>query len=430
MDISNALESEGAKEAETVLGLVEAERTVEVETEGNSDDTLGVGKLALRLTDQLLRFHGCCNSCHVQTAQKHAKEHDIHHSLSSYMSLAKDSPVYGDGYPIALLNAASNAPESNSINAIIREHYRRRLYVQPALWTPKQPELLGCKFASKIIPPGRRCKKKKPAKLVDVDFPSLSKETGAIYGHAVRAAAQLRKSCTLEATDSAIRQLLAACKIEYLGSHELLSFQFGHHVIDLRTDGLFASTCTTPSLAYINLDAFHSFRNECIRRKFLGRSAHRRKGTQNSPVARLIDKTRRCLQPEKEAEEPYIVAVLIALAQQQRRQHQQRKNRFGGSGEISSARQSNVYAIPRPGEQDNPLFSKSFKVRLLAVTGTIAPKLYLYAARIPSQFLDKFDLPSKSSPSGPISISYYSVPLPNPGKLPKKLYCALRAPIE
>ena len=95
MNISNALESEGAKEAETVLGLVEAERTVEAETEGNSDDTPGVGKLALRLTDQLLRFHGCCNSCHVQTAQKHAKEHDIHHSLSSYMNLAKDSPVYG-----------------------------------------------------------------------------------------------------------------------------------------------------------------------------------------------------------------------------------------------------------------------------------------------------------------------------------------------
>lgn len=94
MDISNALESEGAKEAETVLGLVEAGRTVEVETGGNSDDTPGVGKLAPRLTDQLLRFHGCCNSCHVQTAQKHAKDHDIHHTLSSYMNLAKDSPLY------------------------------------------------------------------------------------------------------------------------------------------------------------------------------------------------------------------------------------------------------------------------------------------------------------------------------------------------
>lgn len=119
--------------------------------------------------------------------------------------------------PIALFNAASKAPEPNSINAIIREHCRHRLYVQPALWTPKQPELLGCKFVSKTIPPGRRCKKTKPAELVDVDFLSLPKEPGAIYGHAVRAATQLRKSCTLEATDSAVRQLLAACKFEYLG---------------------------------------------------------------------------------------------------------------------------------------------------------------------------------------------------------------------
>lgn len=123
------------------------------------------------------------------------------------------------------------------------------------------------------------------------------------------------------------------------------------------------SRSTTPSLAYIDLDAFHSFRSKCIRRKFLGDTAHRRKKIQNSPVARLIDKTLRCLQPEKEAEEPYIVAVLIALAQQQRRQHRRQKNSVGGSSDVTSAKQSNVHAIPSLREQDKPLRSESFKVR-------------------------------------------------------------------
>ncbi|OBT61432.1 hypothetical protein VE03_08974 [Pseudogymnoascus sp. 23342-1-I1] len=346
----------------------------------------------------------------VSPKQKAESEHYVQCSHHGHPQIDSRLPPRLTS-PIAILNATSSAPEPNSTNAIIIEYCRRRLYVQPVLWTPKQLELLE-------------------SELVDVDFPSLPKETDATYGHAVRAATQLRKSCMPEATDSVVRQLLAACKVEYLGSHELLSFHFGHHAIDLRTDGLFASRSTTPSLAYINLDSFHSFRNECIRRKFLGRSTHRRKGAQNYPIARLIDKSFRCLQPEKEAEEPYMVAILIALAQQQRRQHQQRKNSISESGEVSSARQSNLYTIPRPGEQDKPLLSKSFKVCLLAVTGTIAPKLYFYAARIPSQFLDKFDLPSKFSPSGPILISYYSVPPPNPGKLPKKLYCALHAPIE
>ena len=95
MDISNQAESGGAMGVETVLGLDESEDIVEVRTEGDADDTLGVEKLAHRLAGQLLRFHGCCNSCHVQIAQKHAQEHDVHHSFSSYMNLAKDNQLYG-----------------------------------------------------------------------------------------------------------------------------------------------------------------------------------------------------------------------------------------------------------------------------------------------------------------------------------------------
>jgi hypothetical protein len=89
MDASKPVDSDGAVGVETTPGLDETNDVVDIGSEGEGDDTTGVEKLACRLTDQLLRFHGCCNSCHVQIAEKHAKEHDSHHSFSSYMNLAE-----------------------------------------------------------------------------------------------------------------------------------------------------------------------------------------------------------------------------------------------------------------------------------------------------------------------------------------------------
>ena len=46
------------------------------------------------------------------------------------------------------------APEPASINAILREHCRARLYVRPVAWTMEQPRLLGCRFVPKDLPSG------------------------------------------------------------------------------------------------------------------------------------------------------------------------------------------------------------------------------------------------------------------------------------
>jgi hypothetical protein len=43
-------------------------------------------------------------------------------------------------------------PEPASINAILREHCRTRLYVHPIAWTTDQPRLLGCQFVRKALP--------------------------------------------------------------------------------------------------------------------------------------------------------------------------------------------------------------------------------------------------------------------------------------
>ena len=46
------------------------------------------------------------------------------------------------------------APEPGSINAILREHCRARLYVRPVAWTVEQPRLLGCRFILRKLPSG------------------------------------------------------------------------------------------------------------------------------------------------------------------------------------------------------------------------------------------------------------------------------------
>lgn len=46
------------------------------------------------------------------------------------------------------------SPEPDSIQAIIRQHCRSKLYVRPILWTQEQLRLLGCEFV-RIKPPAK-----------------------------------------------------------------------------------------------------------------------------------------------------------------------------------------------------------------------------------------------------------------------------------
>ena len=51
-----------------------------------SDDQSAVAKLAVRLADQLLEFHGCCNDCHNRSKMEHTSEHNTHTSLQDYVT--------------------------------------------------------------------------------------------------------------------------------------------------------------------------------------------------------------------------------------------------------------------------------------------------------------------------------------------------------
>ncbi len=83
---------------------------------------------------------------------------------------------------LGLPNGAQEmAPEPGSINAILREHCRARLYVRAIGWTMDQPRLLGCRFVRRKLrsKPRRRkscTEKMEEAKPTDADAAQLRKD--------------------------------------------------------------------------------------------------------------------------------------------------------------------------------------------------------------------------------------------------------------
>ncbi|KAK0655309.1 hypothetical protein B0T16DRAFT_317940, partial [Cercophora newfieldiana] len=90
---------------------------------------------------------------------------------------------------------------------------------------------------------------------------------------------------------------------------------------------------------------------------------------------RIRLKQQRRVRPDNALEDPYIAAVLIAMAQARRQQT---------IGET--------------------------KVHLLALHSTGKLKLYFYTAHIPNTILKRLDHPSRSFDSGPVRISYQRIP--------------------
>ncbi|TPR06850.1 Methyltransferase domain family protein [Aspergillus niger] len=96
----------------------------------------------------------------------------------------------------------------------------------------------------------------------------------------------------------------------FLTSSEFLSFYFRRQsVASIWTEGVFSRKSTGPSLAYVTFDGIQSRRSKYV---------HNSPGKGfNEPVFRTCDKKLRSLQPANTIEDPYIMGILIALAQEQ-----------------------------------------------------------------------------------------------------------------
>lgn len=108
----------------------------------------------------------------------------------------------------------------------------------------------------------------------------------------------------------------------------------------------------------------------------------------NAPAYEIRQRRLRNIQPTNEAEDPYVAAVLIALAQEQQRQRAEAAEKNEGASRKSP---------------------NNFKVHALALSELRVPSLYFYTARIPSIFLDRLDNPSLHIPSKSFRFSYHQI---------------------
>ena len=207
-----------------------------------------------------------------------------------------------------------------------------------------------------------------------------------------------------------------------------LSFCFNRRkVAALRTDGIFHSSSDSadpPTLAFLDLEAVGSRRDMSVRISSCNRV--------NLPVDNLRWKHQQRLRPTKEIEDPYIAAVLIALAQQRRCTQSAGAKANGAIPEVHVEYISPTGPPPIPPRLPGDIeigqqAVTDAKVHVLALPATDERSLYFYTALIPSAFLNRLDRPSQWFSSSPVLISYYRIPLKPREKMIRAVNRALSA---
>ncbi|KAH8808219.1 hypothetical protein F5884DRAFT_857761 [Xylogone sp. PMI_703] len=347
------------------------------------------------------------NSPALASRLKHEVQDDLSSRDCNVPGSRSCSPLPQLTPGVTSLHPVNSSPESSSINDILRQHCRTRLYVPAIGWTSDQLQLLDCRFSLKRMSPSKRSKESTlpSQKSGHRNSQTQIEETYATrrqrnnLPHLASVAAYLFRPCTMEFRKSVIAELLSSHNIHPLKlplsqKHcdsvpniglKLLPFFFGGRVVNvLHTDGIFSYNSVIPDFAYVGFDTIHTLRHKYINVPPLKR--------QNLPVVTIREKKLHRLHPKKEAEDPYIIAILIALAQQ--------------NGRAKVQEQSRHKRQPLEGNwMHTPLHP-----------GT----------HIPPEFLDKFDMPSRFSPSRPVSVLYSCIYLSSPQQVIKQLDCALR----
>ncbi|KAK3293973.1 uncharacterized protein B0H64DRAFT_462295 [Chaetomium fimeti] len=269
--------------------------------------------------------------------------------------------------------AGPHQPKRSSLNDILRENSRHRLFVRPWKWTSRHLRLLDCRF---LLEKGERKSEVMDTESSVQDGLTISqqqKRPGHLSSEEVATAIDHLSCDSHRLRLSAIGLLLSDHGFHQRPCSNLYFYFHQRIVTTLRIDGLFSfpsSRSDIPPLAYLDLKKLRS-RGEML----VVPSASRRP---NPPVARLRLKHQRRFRPANEIEDPYIVAVLVALAQ--KRQQYRFRN-----------------------------LAADLKVHVL-VLPTDAQRFFFYTARFSAPFLNRFDQPSKYFPGDPLCISYCSIP--------------------
>ncbi|KJZ74391.1 hypothetical protein HIM_06201 [Hirsutella minnesotensis 3608] len=273
-----------------------------------------------------------------------------------------------------------------SINQLALNHCRERLFVHPLFWTNRQLELLQCSFNDPCPAPP----------LTSIHF------TGELSG--LPFVVRLFKRQQMLDRERSILDILAHSECPLIDRKNLPFYFNGRGRVILHCASLFLrgkpDARSHPIAAYIDEQHLQLFRSEALEPK-----VPRRQGRRTAArIAYAIHKLRlKSITPIEPLRDPYIVALLIAVAQEQ---YQQALERSGDS------------------QQDCP---RTFPSQVLFSS----PKrecLHLYTADISSAFLDKLMTPA-FPPSTETSVSIQVTVIPYvPGRSLRDRLLALVLP--
>ncbi|KAH0497167.1 hypothetical protein TgHK011_004496 [Trichoderma gracile] len=305
-------------------------------------------------------------------------------SLSSLpCSSSSSSSSFTTSTPASSSSSSHSASECSSpqtalsLYGIARRHCREEILVTPLRWTGRHLELLQCSFAEPLSEPITAA----TYSMTEEDFSeqrsgTLHLEDFFRYYYKAQFREQgirlllTRDGCPLVAYDS-VRLYFNGCVAKRMECVSLC----------LQGDDQEALEHRRPVAGLI--DRSHI---EVLRKETIGyRSRH-----YNPPILRLYNKKWRKISPPEPLYDPYIVALLIGVAQQKRRHFQ----------EVNSSEE----AIK--GMVFSQVLSTLYSKGKSEVKGEEAYMgwLYLYQANIPSSLLDMFE-DANAPPSAPPSVS-------------------------
>ncbi|KAK1749611.1 hypothetical protein QBC47DRAFT_418833 [Echria macrotheca] len=297
--------------------------------------------------------------------------------------------------------ALATEPNANglSIAQLLSTHPREQLFVHPLMWTARHLELLRCGFVDGgiIKTPGTS---PPPADRAPADDCDDCDDDGDDGGDNHDEAAKLQRYLAYLNGEVLAAQRLAACRGTISKQNALLrlvpglkhrrdgiQFLFGRRAVADLPCSSFSYTPQSPSqptppahLVYLDL----SDMERCRRSKLLGAppppGIPRRR---NLPLTRRSEKQLRRIRPGKRYEDPYIAALLIALAQDQRH----------------CEKGSDDYDDDDDNDGNPSGAANAAPLQMLLANGYDADWLYIYTTKVSTELLDMLNRPSYPLPA-------------------------------
>ncbi|KAI3573862.1 hypothetical protein IWW34DRAFT_751871 [Fusarium oxysporum f. sp. albedinis] len=292
-------------------------------------------------------------------------------------------------------------PSMLSLHDLIRRH-RQRLYVHPLQWTLQHLDLLDCQFVDQS--------QVSRVPLNDVTNRNLQQsvqtQRNAPSQNIKKALVSLRSHSNNDKLRGwAIEDLMAAYGFHHQPGQnsregDALLLRYGpHDEVPFQVDAFSRSHA---SVAYLDLDRIESLRANTVYTRSYRRLFQ--KWPKNEPVKAILEAKLRQIRPSARQYDPFILAVLVALAQE--------KRRSCATHNATKASTSTLELDTRTklSHTTDPIASFT-QVHVLATSTNKLTRLWTFTARFPASFLNKFDDPSQAFHADPVIISCSEIPL-------------------